>query len=52
MILTDSCLCLSGIPTFLKTNVIAIVAVELAGEQVVTNILTNLVCCAESAPLP
>lgn len=41
--LTDVCLCLSAIPTFIQTNVVAILAVTIAGEQVVTDALTRLV---------
>jgi hypothetical protein len=41
--LIDVCLCLSALPFFLETNVVAILGVNIAGEQVVTDILTNLV---------
>ncbi|KAH9170202.1 hypothetical protein EDB89DRAFT_1853721 [Lactarius sanguifluus] len=43
MILIDVCLCLSALPLFLKTNVVALLAVTIAGEPVVTDILTNLI---------
>ena len=41
---TDACLCLSGIPLFLETNVVANLGVTIAGEPTVTDILTDLVC--------
>jgi hypothetical protein len=41
--LTDMCLCLSALPVFLETNIVAILAVTIAGDQVVTAILTSLV---------
>jgi hypothetical protein len=37
------CLCLSALPLFLETNVVAILAVDVAGLDVVTDILTDLV---------
>ncbi|KAI0300653.1 hypothetical protein B0F90DRAFT_1629408 [Multifurca ochricompacta] len=40
---TDVCLCLSALPLFLETNVVAILAVTIAGKSVVTDILTNLI---------
>jgi hypothetical protein len=40
---TDVCLCLSALPVFLETNVVAILAVTIAGEPAVTDALTNLV---------
>ena len=40
---TDSCLCTSGISVFLQTNVVGILAVTIAGEATVTQILTQLV---------
>ncbi|KAH8987195.1 hypothetical protein EDB92DRAFT_1818040 [Lactarius akahatsu] len=39
----DVCLCLSALPLFLETNVIALLAVDIAGEKVVTDILANLI---------
>ncbi|KAH9980421.1 hypothetical protein BJV74DRAFT_109935 [Russula compacta] len=39
----DVCLCLSDIPIFIQTNVVAILAVTIAGEQVVTDALTRLI---------
>ncbi|KAI0065204.1 hypothetical protein BV25DRAFT_1799239, partial [Artomyces pyxidatus] len=42
------CLCLSAIPTFLQTNALAIVAVAIAGNEVVTAIITALI--NEAAP--
>ncbi|KAH9051576.1 hypothetical protein EDB83DRAFT_2521972 [Lactarius deliciosus] len=39
----DVCLCLSALPLFLETNIAALLAVNIAGEQVVTDILTNLI---------
>jgi len=42
----DTNLCISQIPRFLVTNVVAILAVNIAGEQVVGDILTQLVCNA------
>jgi hypothetical protein len=42
--LTDVCLCLSALPLFLETNVVAIAAVNIAGGQVVHDALTDLVC--------
>ncbi|KAH9961725.1 hypothetical protein BC827DRAFT_1341666 [Russula dissimulans] len=39
----DVCLCLSDIPSFLKTNAVAILAVAIVGESVVTEILTSLI---------
>jgi len=39
----DVCLCLSDIPRFLETNAIAILAVAIVGESVVTEILTKLI---------
>jgi hypothetical protein len=41
--LTDVCLCLSALPLFLENNVVAILGVTIAGDQVVTDILTNIV---------
>ena len=41
---TDTCLCQSGLPLFIETNVVAILATTIAGESVVTSILTQLVC--------
>jgi hypothetical protein len=41
--LIDTCLCESQIPTFEQTNIVAILAVTIAGQNVVTNILTQLV---------
>lgn len=40
---TDTCLCLSSIPAFEKTNVVAILAVTIAGEVKTTSILQSLV---------
>ena len=39
----DLCLCISAIPEFLQTNLIAIAAVAIAGKPVVTGVLTGLV---------
>ncbi|KAI0247441.1 hypothetical protein BJV78DRAFT_1245779 [Lactifluus subvellereus] len=39
----DICLCLSALPLFLETNIVALLAVEIAGEQPVSNILTKLI---------
>ncbi|KAI0300652.1 hypothetical protein B0F90DRAFT_395233 [Multifurca ochricompacta] len=39
----DVCLCLSALPLFLKTNNVAIVAVQTASESVVTDILTKII---------
>lgn len=39
----DVCLCLSALPVFLETNVVALLAVTIAGEKVVTDVLTNLI---------
>ncbi|KAI9439296.1 hypothetical protein H4582DRAFT_2076001 [Lactarius indigo] len=39
----DVCLCLSALPLFLKTNVVALLGVTIAGEPVVTDILTNII---------
>ncbi|KAH9170201.1 hypothetical protein EDB89DRAFT_2230753 [Lactarius sanguifluus] len=41
--MVDNCLCLSALPLFLETNVVALLAVNIAGEKVVTDILTNLI---------
>ncbi|KAH9051506.1 hypothetical protein EDB87DRAFT_1694447 [Lactarius vividus] len=38
----DICLCLSALPLFLETNIVALLAVDIAGEKVVTDILANL----------
>ncbi|KAH9015103.1 hypothetical protein EDB84DRAFT_1277418 [Lactarius hengduanensis] len=43
MILIDVCLCLSALPLFLETNIVALLAVDIAGEQVVSDILANLI---------
>jgi hypothetical protein len=40
---TDTCLCVSNLLNFEETNVVAILAITIAGEQVVTNILQSLV---------
>ncbi|KAH9036469.1 hypothetical protein EDB85DRAFT_758455 [Lactarius pseudohatsudake] len=37
------CLCLSALPLFLETNIVALLAVDIAGEQVVSDILANLI---------
>jgi hypothetical protein len=42
--LINTNLCISQIPLFVETNVVAILAVTIAGEQVVVDILTQLVC--------
>ncbi|KAI9439303.1 hypothetical protein H4582DRAFT_1852063 [Lactarius indigo] len=42
-ILTDVCLCLSALPLFLETNIAALLAVKIAGEEVATDILTKLI---------
>ncbi|KAI9453933.1 hypothetical protein F5148DRAFT_985380 [Russula earlei] len=39
----DVCLCLSALPLFIETDVVAILAVTLAGEDAVTGILTKLI---------
>jgi len=39
----DVCLCISALPLFIKTNVVALLAVDLAGSSEVTNILTALI---------
>lgn len=39
----DDCLCLSDLPQFLKTNTVALLAIDLAGEKFVTDTLTNIV---------
>jgi len=44
----DTCLCLSDLPAFLETNVVGILAVTIAGEPVVTDILTSLINNAAS----
>ncbi|KAI0048159.1 hypothetical protein FA95DRAFT_1491411 [Auriscalpium vulgare] len=41
--LLDVCLCLSALPVFLETNVVAIAAVAIAGHDEVTAILTALI---------
>ncbi len=43
MILTDVCLCLSALPVFLETNLVAGLAVTIAGKDIVADILANLV---------
>ena len=43
VLLTDVCLCLSALPLFLETNVVALLAVTIAGEPVTSDVLTNLV---------
>lgn len=40
---TDACLCLSGISSFLETDVVGVLAVTIDGEQAVSDILTQLV---------
>lgn len=42
-IFTDVCLCLSALPLFLETNIVALLAVDLVGSQVLTDLLTKLV---------
>jgi len=39
----DACLCVSGVPLFVETNVVGILAATIAGKPVVTQILTQLV---------
>lgn len=39
----DACLCLSGIPNFMNTNIVAIAAVRVAGQAATTNALSSLV---------
>ncbi|KAF8476343.1 hypothetical protein DFH94DRAFT_109195 [Russula ochroleuca] len=39
----DVCLCLSALPLFLETNIVAILGIDIAGEPEVTKILTNLI---------
>jgi hypothetical protein len=41
--LIDVCLCQSALPLFLDTNVVGILGVTIAGDQVVTQILTEFV---------
>lgn len=43
ILLADVCLCLSALPLFLETNLVALLAVTIAGQQVTSDILTNLV---------
>jgi hypothetical protein len=42
-LLTDVCLCLSALPLFLETNVVALLAVDILGTQAITDLLTNIV---------
>ncbi|KAF8495935.1 hypothetical protein F5888DRAFT_509998 [Russula emetica] len=39
----DACICLSALPVFLETNVVAALAVTIAGKDVVSGILTALI---------
>jgi hypothetical protein len=39
----DTCLCLLDIPLFVQTNPVAMLGVTIAGNSVVTTILTQLV---------
>ncbi|KAH8987194.1 hypothetical protein EDB92DRAFT_1801480 [Lactarius akahatsu] len=41
--MTDVCLCLSDLPLFMETNIVALLAVDIAGEKVVTDILTKFI---------
>ena len=43
ILLADVCLCLSALPLFLETNLVALLAVTIAGQQVTSDILTDLV---------
>ncbi|KAN0135198.1 hypothetical protein V8E53_007089 [Lactarius tabidus] len=39
----DVCLCLSALPLFLETNVVALLAVDILGTQAITDLLTSLI---------
>jgi hypothetical protein len=43
MLLTDVCLCLSALPLFLETNVVALLGVKILGTEAITDLLTNIV---------
>ncbi|KAN0135202.1 hypothetical protein V8E53_007093 [Lactarius tabidus] len=39
----DVCLCLSALPLFLETNVVALLAVKILGTEAITDLLTNII---------